>query len=476
MANQHGSYSNDENNDILNQSYEDIYSIDENAKAITGLSDYSKYQSCGKQSLIFDALDKNNSIVGIARYSRDDSTTRNCLNYAFLASCGERAPHILTTRSNGNKNQFEVQRFFLHDGRNNYFSPNENDSLIYFTLDMHKKIDINADNCTTYRSYLRMYHILTKRDDASSEKFIDHYATLFADELCFNIYDRNCGNMIIVQSKDKNKKDIVNLDVDFYFSDEDDGEDLSELLYGGLYLIAKIGTFTINESNFNQINSKLNDLYKNEKLGYRLDFKFQNGQKLQVDSKIINKINKKIIEKIKQRLNFRKDKFVQYYIDNCIRRGDINLKTAFSDYQSFMQSLYKHLKKRTNLLGKDKNFGHFSEPFNDFMKKNNDYQTFNNLSEKDFYQKWTERKKVLTNPTKIDLTDDKINKNKNNDKTEQKDANKIESLSKIEILKSNKGKNIYELKQNEDMFFPSVEKASNQLQSIDEIMIQGIKK
>ena len=30
MANQHGSYSNDENNHILNQSYEDIYSIDEN--------------------------------------------------------------------------------------------------------------------------------------------------------------------------------------------------------------------------------------------------------------------------------------------------------------------------------------------------------------------------------------------------------------------------------------------------------------
>ena len=104
MANQHGSYSNDENNDILNQSYEDIYSIDENAKAITKLREHSIYQCCGKRSSILDAVDTNDVIIGIARYSRYDSTTRNCLNYAFLASCGERAPHILTTRSNGNKN------------------------------------------------------------------------------------------------------------------------------------------------------------------------------------------------------------------------------------------------------------------------------------------------------------------------------------------------------------------------------------
>ena len=88
----------DDENDILNQSYEDIYSINENNNAIEKLDDGGVYGQHGLQNLIELACDKNGNKIGIAIGIRDNGKekTHNCLNYAFLASCGERVPHILS--------------------------------------------------------------------------------------------------------------------------------------------------------------------------------------------------------------------------------------------------------------------------------------------------------------------------------------------------------------------------------------------
>ena len=63
------------------------------------------------------------------------------------------------------------------------------------------------------------------------------------------------------------------------------------------------------------MNSALTEKYTAR--GDKVHFQFQQEQELKISPEIIAEIDKKIIEKIKQRLNFRKDKFVQYYIDNC---------------------------------------------------------------------------------------------------------------------------------------------------------------
>ena len=403
-------FSNDEN-DILNQSYEDIYSINENNNAIEKLDDGGVYGRCGQQNLIELACDKNGNKIGIAIGIRDNGKekTHNCLNYAFLASCGERVPHILSNFKKDNVSEkyislFEVQKFFPHDGENNYFSPNCNDSCdIFYNIQDASNIQqlvIARSEYICYRSYLRMYVILTEGDVDFKTQFIDHFATLFADELCFDIQDRNNGNILVVPSKDGNKKDIVNIDVDFGWQ-----KGISGRCYLRLYLIAKNVIFKFDElldEDYMEthVNENLNKRYEAKK--EPVHFKFTRGQELKISPEIIAEIDKKIIEKIEQRLNFRKDKFVQYYIDNCIRRGDIDQKTAFADFQTFMKSLYDYLKKQAELLKTNKDFGHFYGPFNDFMKKNKDYQSFNNLSQGDFNKKWDERAEVLKNPKKME--------------------------------------------------------------------------
>ena len=71
--------------DILNQSYEDIYSINEKKNAINNLDDDhdNVYQAYGPLSTILPALNKNGEKIGIAKHNACESATRNCLNYAF---------------------------------------------------------------------------------------------------------------------------------------------------------------------------------------------------------------------------------------------------------------------------------------------------------------------------------------------------------------------------------------------------------
>ncbi len=441
--------------DMLNQSYEDVYSINENKNAIKELVYGDVYATFGKQSTINLALDKDENKIGIAiGIKTTESITRNCLNYAFLASCGERVPHILRKFKKPDVTEdcdsdFEVQKFFPHDGENNYFSPNFNDSCgIFYNIQGASNIQqlvIAESEYMCYRSYLRMYVILTEGDVDFKTQFIDHFATLFADELCFDIQDRNKGNILVVPSKDGNKKDIVNIDVDFGWQKK-----ISEKCYLCLYLIAKNVIFKFDElldENYmkTHVNKSLNKKYKADKES--VNFKFTQGQELKISQEIIAEIDKKIIEKIEQRLNFRKDKFVQYYIDNCIRRGDITKQVAFSDFQTFMKSLYEHLKKQAELLKSNKDFGHFKQPFNDFIEKNKDYQSFNNLSAEDFNKKWDERAKVLKNPKKIE--EKKVNisvfptsgqmfttiDSNNNSKKKSETGNKI--IDKIDAKKCN---------------------------------------
>ena len=406
----------DDENDILNQSYEDIYSINENNNAIEKLDDGGVYGQHGLQNLIELACDKNGNKIGIAIGIRDNGQemTHNCLNYAFLASCGERVPHILSKFKKddvpeGYISSFEVQKFFPHDGTTSYFTPNCNDSIGIFDIvkEDTKLVVLDKEYYKQFRSYLRMWHILTECNGEFKTQFIDHFATLFADELCFDIQDRNKGNILVVPSRDGNKQDIVNIDVDFGWQKE-----ITSGFYSALYLILKNVTFSfgkdIEQQDIVDMNSALTEKYTAR--GDKVHFQFQQEQKLKISPGIIAEIDKKIIEKIKQRLNFRKDKFVQYYIDNCIRRGDIDKKVAFSDFQTFMKSLYEYLKKQAESLKTNKDFDHFSYPFNDFMEKNKDYQSFNNLSEGDFNKKWDERARVLKNPKKIE--EKKVNKGK----------------------------------------------------------------
>ncbi|MBQ9492034.1 MAG: hypothetical protein IJU86_04620 [Firmicutes bacterium] len=348
----------DDENDILNRSYEDIYSINENKNAIEKLDLGASiaYQRCGQQSRIRVALDKNGNKIGIARSpknSEDESITRNCLNYAFLASCGERVPHILCKfkdnddSSSRDISEFEVQKFFPHDAMHNYFQLDAFD--ITFMLDAisektniksfedvaqlkDKNVKIKSDDCCTYtyfEPYLLVYHILTECDQEFKTQFIDHFATLFADRLCFRILDRNCANVLVVPSKDGHKKDIVNIDVDFGLQTK--VTKIAYSTYLALYLVVKELTFSFDESYTNdelsKVNNFLNQKYKAN--GDKVNFEFRPKQELKISPEIIAEIDKKIIEKIEQRLNFRKDKFVQYYIDNCIRRGDIDKQVAF---------------------------------------------------------------------------------------------------------------------------------------------------
>lgn len=435
--------------DILNQSYEDIYSINEKKNAIEKLDDGNIYQGCGQSGDVNLAVNKNGEKIGIAKYNKNEAPTRNCLNYAFLASCGERTPQILDKRKgvavfSVDKKQevdFEVQSFFPNDGENNYFSPNaENvkmfvpyDSLDYTNRELYgfmikdrtKEVIIcrsqylspNTENkLAGYGSYLYTWHILTECGDEPKTEFIDHFATLFADELCFDIQDRNCGNILVIPSKNENRRDIVNIDVDFGWQKK-----ISSRCYLEFYLIAKEVTFKFGEK-LNEgymdghVNKNLNEKYKPR--NSKVNFKFQPKQKLKIPPEIIVELDKKIIEKIEQRLNFSEDKFVQYYIDNCIRRGDIDQKTAFSDFQEFMKSLYEYIKQRAEALKTDKNFDHFSKPFNDFMKKYQNYEGFNGLSEKDFSEKWAEREQALKNPKKIEKK--KVNEDKQKIKVECK--------------------------------------------------------
>ena len=404
-------------NDILNQSYEDIYSINENKNAIKklDLGASSAYQECGQRSRIKVALDKNGNKIGIAIGISDNGKemTHNCLNYAFLASCGERVPHILSKFEKddvpeGYISSFEVQKFFPHDVTTSYFTPNCNDSIdIFDIVKEDTKLVVLDKEYLQFRSYFRMWHILAECNGEFKTQFIDHFATLFADELCFDIQDRNKGNILVVPSRDGNKQDIVNIDVDFGWQ-----EKINSACYLRLYCIAKNVTFQFNkklDANFmNIVNNFLNKKYKPN--GDEVNFQFKQGQELKISPEIIAEIDKKIIEKIEQRLNFRKDKFVQYYIDNCIRRGDIDKKVAFSDFQKFMKSLYEYLKKQAESLKINKDFSRFSKPFDVFMKKNKDDQSFNNLSEGDFNKKWDERARVLKNPKKIE--EKKVNKGK----------------------------------------------------------------
>ncbi len=448
--------------DILNQSYEDIYSINEKKNAIEELGDSDVYQYCGKQHSIELALDKNGNKIGIAMgIKTDESITRNCLNYAFLASCGERVPRILrkfkkSDVAEGCASDFEVQSFFPHDGENNYFSPNaENvkmfvpyDSLDYKNRELYgfmiqdrtKEVIIRRSQYSSpdpynrragYGAYLYTWHILTECGDEPKTEFIDHFATLFADELCFDIQDRNCGNILVIPSKNENRRDIVNIDVDFGWQ-----KTISSRCYLEFYLIAKEVTFKfdekLNEGYMNDhVNKNLNEKYKPR--NSKVNFKFQPKQELKISPGIIAEIDKKIIEKIKQRLNFRKDKFAQYYIDNCIRRGDIDKKVACSDFQTFMKSLYEHLKKQAEFLKTNKDFGHFSKPFDEFMEKNKDYQSFNNLSAEDFNKKWDEREKALKNPKKMEEQKvDPIINEKIIDDTKGKKENEIKKGGKKE--------------------------------------------
>lgn len=424
-----------EDDDILNQSYEDIYSINENNNAIEKLDDGGVYGECGQQNLIELACDKNGNKIGIAIGIRDNGKekTHNCLNYAFLASCGERVPHILSNFKKDDVSEkyislFEVQKFFPHDGENNYFSPNCNDSCgIFYNIQDASNIQqlvIARSEYIRYRSYLRMYVILTEGDVDFKTQFIDHFATLFADELCFDIQDRNKGNILVVPSKDGNKKDIVNIDVDFGWQNK-----INSACYLRLYCIAKNVIFKFDElldEDYMEthVNENLNKKYEAKK--EPVHFKFTRGQELKISPEIIAEIDKKIIEKIEQRLNFRKDKFLQYYIDNCIRRGDIDQKTAFADFQTFMKSLYEYLKKQAESLKTNKDFSHFSKPFDVFMEKNKDYQSFNNLSAEDFNKKWDEREKALKNPKKMEEKKvDPIINEKIIDDTKGKKENKI---------------------------------------------------
>ena len=103
-----------------------------------------------------------------------------------------------------------------------------------------KNVKIKSDDHCTYtyfRPYFLVYHILTECDQEFKTQFIDHFATLFADELCFRILDRNRANMLVVPSKDGHKKDIVNIDVDF-----DLQEKVTEIAYTpylALYLVGQ---------------------------------------------------------------------------------------------------------------------------------------------------------------------------------------------------------------------------------------------
>ena len=76
---------NGEDDDILNQLYEDLYSINEKKDAIEKLDDDDKnvYQAYGPLSTILPALNKNGEKIGIAKHNACESATRNCLNYAF---------------------------------------------------------------------------------------------------------------------------------------------------------------------------------------------------------------------------------------------------------------------------------------------------------------------------------------------------------------------------------------------------------
>ena len=475
-------FSGDEN-DILNQSYENICSINENNNAIEKLDDGGVYGEYGLQNLIKLACDKNGNKIGIAIGIRDNGQemTHNCLNYAFLASCGERVPHILSNFKKDNVSEgyissFEVQKFFPHDGRNNYFSPNTGDSYPYvpykgnMDYERRKELGFMIEDLTkevtitpkalimgAYRTYLRAYHILTECDKEFKTEFIDHFATLFADELCFDIQDRNRGNILVTPSKNGNGRDIVNIDVDFGWQKE-----ITSGFYSALYLILKNVTFSfgkdIKKQGIVDMNSELTEKYTAR--GDKVHFQFQQEQKLKISPGIIAEIDKKIIEKIEQRLNFRKDKFLQYYIDNCIRRGDIDKQVAFSDFQTFMKSLYEYLKKQAESLKKNKDFDYFCGPFNDFMKKNKDYQSFNNLSEGDFNKKWDERARVLKNPKKIEekkvdpIINEKIiddTKGKKENEIKKEDENDIKDES--EIKKENININEEEKKEaNNDLF------------------------
>ena len=266
--------------DILNQSYEDIYSINEKKNAINKLDDDhdNVYQEYGKSSTILPVLNKNGEKIGIAKYNATESITRNCLNYAFLASFRERTPQILGKRNGSNKwgspLELEVQSFFQHDGENNYFLPNTGDSCSYVPYknniyyqnykesmieDRTKEVTIGIKNnkASNYRSYLYMYHILSKCDTEFKTEFIDHFATLFADELCFDIQDRNKGNILVIPSKNEDGNDIVNLDVDFGWQKE-----ICNRFYLELYLIAKEATFCFGDELTKEKMSRLNMIFE----------------------------------------------------------------------------------------------------------------------------------------------------------------------------------------------------------------------
>ena len=213
----------------------------------------------------------------------------------FLASCGERTPQILGKHKGSNNLglplELEIQSFFQHDGKNNYFSPNTGDSYPYVPYknnkyykrykefmieDRTKEVTIGAkhNSANNYLSYLHMWHILTECNDEFKTEFIDHFAILFADELCFDIQDRNNGNILVIPSKNEDGNDIVNLDVDFGWQKE-----ICNRFYLELYLIAKEATFCFGDELTKEKMSRLNMIFeqkyqsKSEGKKFNLHFK-----------------------------------------------------------------------------------------------------------------------------------------------------------------------------------------------------------